>query len=82
MLIMKKRKKLTAQETARELTKILLEHLSELPPKEREKKIKAGQKVMASRRANAPGVSSVSDNHATTSKISRTFPAPRAARGR
>lgn len=77
-----KKKELTARETARELSRVLQEFLSQLPPGERREKISAGKKVMAATKAKTSGRSPVSDNHAKVLSTRRTFPAHPATRGR
>ena len=79
---MKKTKKITARETARQLTEIMMEHLSTLTPEEREKRIKAGQGVMVDPSYNASRELVASGTRATASRHSRTAPRLRAARGR
>lgn len=73
---MEKKRSLTAKETAKNLARILTEHLATLSPQERAKRVKAGRKVMAS------GAASASGNPSIASSRSESAPLQYAARGR
>ncbi|MCY4613621.1 MAG: hypothetical protein OXB94_08385 [Nitrospira sp.] len=69
---------LSAREAARQMAHVMVEHLETLPARERENKIKAGQKVMKGLKKAS---SSVSGNQSKASSPADTSRLPLAARG-
>ncbi|MDE0405056.1 MAG: hypothetical protein OXI53_07060 [Nitrospira sp.] len=74
------KRKIFPKEIARDMAKITMEYLAELPVEERRKRIAAGQKVIQSLKQST--ASSASERHSKASVSSDTAHLPLAARGR
>ena len=74
------KRNLSARETARQMAKIMVEHLETLPTQERNKKIEAGKKVLKASKTTSSPVTSGSQSKVSLSGGISHFPL--AARGR
>ena len=77
----RKRESVGLDQTAAELARIMVEHLSEMTPEERKARIENGEKVLQKRAKGEDYIAS-SDTPPMTSSKSRIVRSPVAARGR